>query len=244
MAHTIGQVIENSESHDQEMFDGDYDDVVDWFFSVQGLNPPKLDHTRLSVFARQDRVAQDYKIVVEGKSALNALVETIDADLRLFELSSTKTGTFTERDLTLAMTYGMMNVEEGIHALALFGVKEEDEVLPVPTGRSIEECFSYLKEHGNDRLAAMVGAILAAKMGRIPVLLAGEMALVAARLLGNVDTRLVSHCLYAGLVKCEEKALLSSLAMMVVEADQEQVIAQTALSLIKHWQDLFYGEDA
>lgn len=241
MAETIGQIQSQAKQKPEQEIEPTGDEILDWFFNTQHLNPPKLDHTRLSLFVRQERIEKDFKIVVEGQSALTPYIEAIDADLRVFELSNTRTGTFTQRDLVLAMTYGMMNVEEGLHALILHAVKEEDDSYPVPDFSTLEEGFHYLETHGNDRLAALIGSILAARMGRIPVLLTGEIALVAVRFLGNIDPNLISHCLYAGLVKCEEKELLGSLALLVLEAEEEQVIAGTALAMIQQWQRLFYG---
>ncbi len=240
MAETIEKICQHSAQLPDLAIETTGDTSIDWFLNTQRLNPPKLDHTRLSLFVSGHRVQTDYKIVVEGGSALTSYIEAIDADLRVFELSDNESGTLSEREAVLAMTYGMMNVEEGLHALVLHGVMNEGETFPIPEFKTVDEAFSYIEMHGTDRLAALIGSILAARMGNIPVFLSGELALISVRILGNIDPILTTHCLYAGLVKCREKEILGSLEVMIIDADSEPVIASAAITMIQQWQTLFY----
>ena len=58
------------------------------------------------------------------------------------------------------------------------------------------DSFDLLRRYGSREIAALIGAIIAARMGRMPVALNGPGALMAAALLYKADKRAVQHCLY------------------------------------------------
>jgi nicotinate-nucleotide--dimethylbenzimidazole phosphoribosyltransferase len=57
--------------------------------------------------------------------------------------------------------------------------------------------FDLLRRLGGRELAALVGAIIAARMARVPVLLDGYASSAAAAILAAVDRRALDHCLIA-----------------------------------------------
>jgi len=57
--------------------------------------------------------------------------------------------------------------------------------------------FDLLRRLGGRELAAMVGAIMAARMARVPVLLDGYAASAAAACLAAIDAHALDHCLVA-----------------------------------------------
>jgi nicotinate-nucleotide--dimethylbenzimidazole phosphoribosyltransferase len=57
--------------------------------------------------------------------------------------------------------------------------------------------LALLAAVGGEELAAIAGAVLAARMGRIPVLLDGYACTAAAAVLHAVDRRALDHCLVA-----------------------------------------------
>lgn len=59
--------------------------------------------------------------------------------------------------------------------------------------------FEALRRLGGYELAAMVGAIMAARLGRVPVVLDGYVATAAAAVLFRADPRALDHCLVAHL---------------------------------------------
>ncbi len=62
---------------------------------------------------------------------------------------------------------------------------------------ALTDPFSVLRCLGGYELAAIVGAILAARMGRVPVLLDGYACTVAASVLYALDPKAIDHCLVA-----------------------------------------------
>lgn len=103
--------------------------------------------------------------------------------------------------------------------LALFGRQAEDWVGPgtgvrgAALARKIETVRLGVERHcgavgdplatlaalGGEELAAMAGAVLAARMGRIPVLLDGYASTAAAAVLYALEPRALDHCLVAHL---------------------------------------------
>ena len=101
--------------------------------------------------------------------------------------------------------------------LALFGGQAEDWVGPgtgvigdalkrkIETVRlgverhraALDDPFEVLAALGGEELAAICGAILAARMGHIPVLLDGYACTAAAAVLYALDPRALDHCLVA-----------------------------------------------
>jgi nicotinate-nucleotide--dimethylbenzimidazole phosphoribosyltransferase len=98
--------------------------------------------------------------------------------------------------------------------------------------------FDLLRRLGGLEFAAMVGAVLAARMGRVPVVLDGFSAGAAAAVLYAIDPRALDHCV-AGHVSAEPghrrllekigKPALLDLGMRLGEASG----ATLALALLK-----------
>lgn len=120
------------------------------------------------------------------------------------------------------MAYGMMAVEEGIDILALgsaspgsavaaaalgralFGGKSRDWHPMLPAGRlpnmpedPTADSLSLLARIGGRDIAAMAGALIAARMGRVPVLLDGPAALAAAAIVEAARPGASAHARWA-----------------------------------------------
>src|SRR5438445_11188102 len=118
---------------------GRLEELAAWLATWQGRHPPRLDHSRTAVFAANHGVAargvsaypaavtaQMVANFVAGGAAVNQLCQSVDADLRVYEMAlETPTQDFTaapamdEAECAKAMAYGMMAVEPGIDVLAL-----------------------------------------------------------------------------------------------------------------------------
>ena len=61
----------------------------------------------------------------------------------------------------------------------------------------LDDPFEVLRRLGGREVAAMAGAIIAARMERIPVLIDGFVASASAAVLHAVDPRALDHCLFA-----------------------------------------------
>ncbi|MBK66844.1 MAG: hypothetical protein CMP22_01785 [Rickettsiales bacterium] len=219
------------------------DDLLDWICTSQEKSPPSLHHPRICLFAKAKDVEEDLKSVTEGTSPLNDFSKHIDADLRVFELSDKSSGEFDEKDIVMAITYGMMSISDGVDALVLYGLEDKQEdVFISDSDADIVSALKDIQARSNDRLCALIGAILACRLSKTPVFLNGILALSAASLLNKIDPYLTEHCIYAGVMKCDQKALMKDTNIFVLENESEEMIAQTALSLIAYWQSVLYED--
>jgi len=102
----------------------------------------------------------------------------------------------------------------------------------------LEDPLQVLRQLGGREMAAVAGAILAARVQKIPVLLDGYAACAAAAVLRAIDPELVDHCLAAHVSPAKGHARLLSaldrrplLALDIVE--EEGVGGASALALVK-----------
>ncbi|MBL8669013.1 MAG: nicotinate-nucleotide--dimethylbenzimidazole phosphoribosyltransferase [Alphaproteobacteria bacterium] len=233
---------------------GRLEEIAAWMATWQGRHPALVRRPRVCVFAGNHGVAaqgvsaypasvtaQMVQATLAGQAAINQLCETIDADLRVFELNlDVPTRDFTAapamdaEECARAVAYGMMAVESGIDllcvgelgiantttaaalCLALFGGSAADWVGPgtgvagATLARKAQvaaagvarhrdaiaagDAFDALRCVGGLELAAISGAVLAARHARIPVLLDGFVATAAASVLFKADKRALDHC--------------------------------------------------
>ena len=233
---------------------GRIEEIAHWLATWQGRHPPTANHPRTAVFAGNHGVAvhgvsafpaavtaQMVANFVAGGAAVNQLCRSVDADLRVYEMSLDEpTADFTagpamsDEDCALAIAYGMMAVEPGIDLLALgemgiantasaaalacalwggtaadwvgpgtgvSGAALDHKIAVVQRGidlhRDATEPFEKLRRLGGRELAAIVGAVMAARRARVPVLLDGYATTVAASVLQRADPHALDHCLVA-----------------------------------------------
>jgi nicotinate-nucleotide--dimethylbenzimidazole phosphoribosyltransferase len=234
---------------------GRLEGLTEWLATWQGRHPPKLDHPRTAVFAGNHGIAargvsaypsavtqQMVENFVNGGAAVNQLCQTVDADLRVYELDLdnptkdfTEEPAMSEQDCARAMAYGMMAVEPGLDVLcvgemgignttsaaalccALFGgdpanwvgpgtgvsglvLARKRQVVAAGVERHKAEAgdaFDLLRRLGGLELAAICGAVIAARLARAPVLLDGFACTAAAAVLWAFDRRALDHCLVA-----------------------------------------------
>jgi len=133
-------------------------------------------------------------------------------------------------------------------ALALFGGEACDwtdapdlVVAAVERAREeggLDDPLQVLRQLGGRETAAVAGAILAARVQKIPVLLDGYAACAAAAVLARIDPDLIAHCLAAhvGVSKGHARLLaaLDKRPLLALDiADEEGVGGATALALVK-----------
>jgi len=231
--------------------------MVEWLAGWQGRAVPRVERPRIAVFAGAHGVAmrgvsayppevtrQMVRNFLNGGAAINQLAQSIDADLRIYELDLehptndfTRGPAMSEARTANAMAYGMMAAEPGIDVLclgemgiantttaatlcaALFGGTGADWAGPGTgvQGEALQHKIAVIDEAlahhrdliaagdplallaavGGEEFAAIAGAVLAARMGRIPVLLDGYACTAAAAVLYALDRRALAHCLVA-----------------------------------------------
>lgn len=275
---------------------GRLEEITAWLAAWQGRHPPRVDRSRVCVFAGNHGVAargvsayptevtvQMVKNFLAGGAAVNQLAKAADADLRVFEMVLDQpTADFTggpamsEEECARAVAYGMMAVEPGIDllclgemgianttsaaalCLALFGGAAQDWTGPgtgvagAALARKIEvvaagaalhapvarDPFDILRRLGGHELAAICGAIMAARLARTPVLLDGFACTAAAAVLHKADPQGLAHCLVAHvsaepghrrLLKAMGKEALLDFGMRLGEASG----AALAISIVK-----------
>lgn len=235
---------------------GRLEEIGAWMAAWQDRHPPTIRRPRVAVFAGNHGVAargvsaypaavtaQMVRNFVAGGGAVNQICRSVDADLRVYELSlDVPTADFvvapamSDEDCARAMAYGMMAVEPGVDlialgemgigntsaaaalCLALFGGTAGDWTGPgtgvdgarlaakraaVAAGAALHagtgDGLETLRRLGGFEFAAIVGAIVAARVARVPVLLDGFAATAAAAALHAVDPGLLDHCQVAHL---------------------------------------------
>jgi nicotinate-nucleotide--dimethylbenzimidazole phosphoribosyltransferase len=234
---------------------GRLEEIAAWFATWQGKHPPVLRRPRTAVFAANHGVAargvsaypaavtaQMVANFVAGGAAVNQLCQSVDADLRVYEMALetptrdfTETAAMDEAECARAMAYGMMAVEPGIDVLALgemgianttaaaalccalfdggaadwvgpgTGVAGEalkhkmavvDAALAVHRPTLVDP-FDALRRLGGLEFAAIAGAIMAARLARVPVVLDGFACTAAAAVLFAADPHALDHCIVA-----------------------------------------------
>lgn len=118
---------------------GRLEELSSWMAAWQDRHPPRLRRPRVAVFAGNHGVAargvsaypaevtrQMVANFVSGGAAVNQVCRSVDADLRVYELSlEAPTADFVagpamdDGECARAMAYGMMAVEQGIDLIAL-----------------------------------------------------------------------------------------------------------------------------
>lgn len=188
-------------------------DWIHWLARAQGRSPT-LSHMRLALFAGAHGCAEDSTVATRQQFSLLAdaagspvsrVLGLADADCQIYELDlETPTADFRtgkpaldEAAAAHAMAYGMMAVSPGLHLLGLAGFGEGSSLAvralrdALPVSHTPLETLSYF---GGRETCALLGAILAARLANVPVLLDGECAHAAAEVLARLSPDSVCHC--------------------------------------------------
>ncbi|MEZ0261252.1 MAG: nicotinate-nucleotide--dimethylbenzimidazole phosphoribosyltransferase [Alphaproteobacteria bacterium] len=164
--------------------------IWSWLASSQGREKPLLRHPRLALFATAaaENILKD---IQQGKHPLNPLAEEANADLQVYELGS-RHAQPDDNEIAHALAYGMMAVQPGIDLLILAALdpaaeKAGDELVARLNNTEPLAAIKTLD------IAAMTGALVAARLAKTPVLLEGKAALAAASVLEKLNTGAGAH---------------------------------------------------
>lgn len=143
-------------------------DLIAQIAHAQQRFPIKLDHPRIAILTGNNPSAW-VKSLPNAGHVLPYICQRCDADLRLYEMPGD--GAMDETQTAQAIAYGMMIVETGVDVvLALV----DDTIVP-PASISHDPLVD-LQQAGTRTQAALLGLILAARMGKVPVILLGAPA--------------------------------------------------------------------
>ena len=217
--------------------------VSDWVSGAQNTCSPKINHARLSLFFAHHGFARTLKITdpsldkyvkgnLDGTGRLNRLAQSINTDLRLYEMDlenpthdalSGESAMETE-DLVKSIAYGMMAVEPGLDLMAVTAFGDGSEasakaLLSLHTGNACDDLtctrllkantapkgFESLRQIGGYELAALCGVVIAARLAHVPVLLEGITGAAILSVLNHENAGITDHCALTGWDDAESK---------------------------------------
>ncbi len=150
-----------------------------WLAAVRGRSLP-IKHPRLAFFAGN---AADAKIqnINNPQSAVCKMAGEINTDLQIYDLSAGAKQTTADH----ALAYGMMAVQPGLDALgvALTDTSGIDEITTIET----------LMSGTRHDLAALLGAVIAARLARLPVVMPAREGAVIKKLLKDHNAQAADH---------------------------------------------------
>jgi nicotinate-nucleotide--dimethylbenzimidazole phosphoribosyltransferase len=184
------------------------DALAAWMGAGRGTFPPRLERPRAAVFVGRwdgsDEAAATLEALSAGRSRLNALCGAYDAELRVFEMAiGAGDAGLTQQQCAAAMAYGMTAVEEGLDLLCLAAAGPGVSRAAARLAEAVlaedrqDDPLAALARHGGHALAALAGAVVAARVARLPVVLDGFPALAAAAVLHRVNGSALDHCILA-----------------------------------------------
>lgn len=156
-----------------------------------------------------------------GGVFVNSLCQVFNIMLRIYDLALdyptmdiSKYESMDERACAATMAFGLEAIASDIDLLGLSSINlgepcinekaianilfknsYENEVKHVIKLQQSDDSFEIIQKLGTRELAAITGAILAARMEKIPIVLEGSTALLAAALLKYVNSASIEHCL-------------------------------------------------
>lgn len=190
---------------------GDLAPVWQWLSSAQHKARPGIHRPRVALFMAAHGLQPDGQADLpqlladmrNGTHAVSPLVQAADADLQVYELdpgpSSSdfrKGEALNEHDAAGAMSYGMMAVQPGVDLLLLAALHPAADVAAQEIARGLADKtdpLEVLLRFGGLDIAAMAGAIAAARLARIPVILEGAAAEASAAILQALHPDSVAH---------------------------------------------------
>ena len=192
------------------------DGLAAWAGAGQGRSLARIDRPRAALFlgnwggAGSGAAQAALDSIRSGQSRLNGLCRLHDAELRVYELAvegadgqESGGGGLSPTECATAMAYGMMAVEDGLDLLCLAtaGPGREQAAAALSTAlfdrQGAGDPLDALARHGGHALAALAGAVVAARMARVPVILDGFAALAAAAVLFRLNGDALDHCTLA-----------------------------------------------
>ena len=179
--------------------------LADWAAAGQGRPRLTLGRPRVAVFWGRWADGPDadggpsLDDLQSGEGRLNALCQAKDTELRVYEMAVDAGSALEHRECATAMAYGMTAVEDGLDLLCLaaVGAGRAKAAAGLAAAAVGSDPLAGLAQQGGHALSALAGAVIAARMARVPVLLDGFAALAAAGVLHGINSSALDHCVLA-----------------------------------------------
>jgi nicotinate-nucleotide--dimethylbenzimidazole phosphoribosyltransferase len=202
---------------------------------TQGVCEPKLSQAHICIFASTyaeidaiDEVMNFVASAKAGNAAVNKLCVPNGLGLRVFELAPQKPHTsepvWSEMECMHAVAFGMEAVAAGGHLLGLaaHAPGPKAHVLKLLEGlTSINdpmEALELFRHCAGREMAAMMGAIIAAKSQKIPLVIEGNAAIAAVAVLERIFPKFCDHVIFSCLPLYDNAAEIVSSQKNVVLA--------------------------
>lgn len=182
-----------------------------WLAAAQHEQKPQIRRPRIALFwARhgaypelQQDVAAQLEKLHDGTHTLCALAQEVNADLQVYELNVDAAPRDFRKEVSLraheaahAASYGLMAVQPGIDLLVaacLNPAAEKSGEAILAKLKSKSDPLEALQMAGGLDIAALMGAIIAARLAHIPVLVDGRGAEAAAAMVEGIKAGSSAH---------------------------------------------------
>lgn len=181
-----------------------------WLADVQGKTPPALRHPRIALFLSRHGMAADLQedlaqlpaALAKPAHPLSAIAADGNADLQVYELDlGTASGdpaqgpALSETEALQALAYGMMAVQSGVDCAVIALPNPAAAMAAANLRRALaqkQDALSALLQYGGFDIAAALGAAIAARLAKAPVLL-DDSAEVIAEILAALAPDAAAH---------------------------------------------------
>jgi len=175
--------------------------LKDWLMAVRGKAAP-LKHPRLAFFAGDDASVQ-MQALGNPQSPVCKLAAELNMDLQIYDLSQGVAQTTPDH----ALAYGMMAVQPGLDVLGAGLIAAQD----IDTNLTLESLLAG-KRHD---LAALCGAVIAARLARLPVVMPVREGTAVKNLLTAHNPQAADHIVFAQDVAGGAQSLSPEVALAV-----------------------------
>lgn len=212
--------------------------VLAWMAAWQRRTEPSTRDSHICIFVssydsggKLDAAIGYADLASRGNTLLNKLCKDKGVGLRVLELAPSmphRLGSWSEKECMAACAFGMEATAAGGDLLGLSSIapgsedvsrkllkilKEEEPKSGLEDGPRSEKkpLLSALMTHAGREIAAMVGAIIAARSRSLPVVVEGWSAVAAVYLLWSLDPASVEHVLFASITDVEQSEYLAQM---------------------------------
>jgi nicotinate-nucleotide--dimethylbenzimidazole phosphoribosyltransferase len=217
--------------------------ILQWLALWQEAELPTVGQTHICVLASSYKGLSDISVVSDyieraskGRAPVNHMCIKNGIGLRVLELAPDMphdvSVDWSERDCMGAIAFGMEATASGGDLLGLSDLAPGNEK---QAKRIIKSCrdlledetqagdikpfLQVLREHGGREIAAVVGALIAARSRRLPVLIEGWGALAAFILLRSMNEEYVAHARVAAISTVEQYDVVTSFGVTPIIAE-------------------------